>query len=165
MASTPLPFLVLDTSAFLSGKPIPHDVTPVVTPGVRGEIEEKGRSGRAFAYQREAGLETREASPESLDRATAAARKTNDLTAMSITDLEVVALALDLAAPLVSDDYRVLNVARALGIDARSAGTRGIRKEWEWTWRCRGCGRFFDDQQKGDECPICGTGVRLVRKK
>ncbi len=163
--SVDLPLIVLDTSALLSGLPPPNGFTLIVPPGVRGEIDVKGKSGRGFDYLLSAGLETRMPGASAVARVKEAATKTGDITKMSPADLEVVALALDLGCGLVSDDYRIQNVAAQLGVSAKPASQQGITTQWEWTFRCRGCARFFDAAPKRNECPVCGHEVRTVRKR
>ncbi|MGA1848625.1 MAG: NOB1 family endonuclease [Thermoplasmatota archaeon] len=162
-------FLVLDASAFLSGRlnSIPPGFDGVCTTSkVFGEVT-KGAPGRLLSNLLEAGLEIRD--PASLEKARKAATRTGDLEDLSRTDLSIIALAIELDDPrVVTDDFRVQNVLKGLGIsfvEGGEIGNRTIVREWTWTYRCRGCGRFFDSRQKRDECPVCGSGVRKVRKR
>ncbi len=162
-------FLVLDTSAFLSGRlnSIPSGFDGVCTTSRVLDEVRKGAPGRLLSNLMEAGLEIRD--PISFEKAMEAATTTGDLEKLSGTDLSIIALALELDDPrVVTDDFRVQNVLKRLGIsftEGGEIGNRTIVQEWTWTYRCRGCGRFFDTGQKRDECPVCGSEVRKVRKR
>jgi len=162
-------FLILDTSALLSGmfNSIPSGYDKVlITSGVRDEVG-KGAPSRNMANLISAGLEIRD--PLIVERAREAARSTGDIDKLSEVDLSLIALAIEVAeATVVTDDYRVQNVLKSLGISflpAGEIGDRTISETWSWTHRCKGCGRFFDEPQKKDECPICGSIVRKYRRK
>ncbi|UXD21594.1 ribonuclease VapC5 [Ignicoccus pacificus DSM 13166] len=83
---------------------------------------------------------------------------------LSETDVKVVALALQLNALLLSDDYGVLNVAQALGIEWKSVRTKGIDGNIKWEKFCPACKRSYPPEYK--VCPVCGTVLkRRVRGK
>jgi len=86
-------------------------------------------------------------------------------------DLEVLALAIDQNLPLVTDDYRMKNVARKAGIPVEGVLTKGGKKQWKWILRCIGC-RAEEDvpsnakQSKKDDvkiCDRCGSPMKLKR--
>lgn len=153
------PVRILDTSAILSGKPLFGRF--VVPPAVDAEIEPGGRTGRQMQYLKEAGLEVRAPTDASLDEARRVAEETGDLGDLSEADLEVVALAIDLDAEVVTDDYRIQNVLESLGLSFTPVSQQGIGEEWEWTYRCASCGRTFDDNWT--DCPVCGGEVQTRR--
>lgn len=150
---------ILDTSAILSGKPLSGRF--VVPPAVDAELAPGGRTGRAMDYLRSAGLEVRTPDAEAAGRAREAAQGTGDLDAMSEADLEVVALAVETGLEVVTDDYRIQNVLKALDLPFRGLAQRGIRSKWEWTYLCAACGRTWD--HAWEECPVCGGEVRTKR--
>ncbi|MGA1820818.1 MAG: NOB1 family endonuclease, partial [Thermoplasmatota archaeon] len=158
-----------DTSAFLSGmiNSIPSGYDKVlITSGVRDEVG-KGAPMRNLENLVSAGLQIRD--PITLERAQEAARSTGDIDRLSEVDISLIALAIEVAeATVVTDDFRVQNVLKSLGIGflpAGEIGDRTISAAWSWTHRCKGCGRFFDEPQKKDECPVCGSLVRKYRRK
>jgi len=162
-------YLVLDTSAFLSGlfNSVPGGFEGVFTTSlVRGEVS-RGGPERLLTGLLEAGLVVRD--PVDIKTAESAASGTGDLENLSGADLSIIALAIELKnARVVTDDFRIQNVLGTLGISFTGGGEIGdrtIKQEWSWTYRCRGCGRFFDERQKRDECPVCGSNVRKVRKR
>lgn len=155
---------VLDASALLSGM----DLGPILaagdaftTSGVLSEVA-RGRAADARDALLERGLAVREPSAESLVRVADAARGTGDEGRLSVRDREVLALALELGAVVVTDDYSMQNTARVLGVPFQALAQRGAVREFTYVHRCQGCRRTFDAPQK--DCPVCGSAVRTVRK-
>jgi len=96
--------------------------------------------------------------PGSVEKATEAARETGDLANLSQADLEVLALALEKKAEILSDDYAIQNVARKLGIKYSVAAQEGIKKEYVWEKVCPGCGRSHPLESR--VCRVCGSGLK-----
>ncbi|OGS63596.1 MAG: hypothetical protein A3K59_06675 [Euryarchaeota archaeon RBG_19FT_COMBO_69_17] len=149
---------VLDTSALLSGRQFPGELLTV--PEVLGELSRQG-----VTPQLEAILETQvrvaSAGRPARARALAAAESTGDAHRLSPTDLALVALALEEEAVLVTDDYSIQNVGKALGIPFEPVMERGIREQWRWSYRCSGCGKVWPEWH--DDCPTCGAVLRTAR--
>lgn len=91
---------------------------------------------------------------------------TKDNEELSRTDIEILAKALEFSRKedtvLISDDYAVQNTAIHLGIKVMPAGQKKIKDVLLWEKFCIGCKRRFP---KGDECPVCGTALKKIRKK
>lgn len=100
-------------------------------------------------------LNVLEPSEESVRKVREAARKLGER--LSEADVKVVALALDLGATVLSDDYGVLNVAKYLGLDARPVRTKGIEGNVEWVNYCPFCKVEYPPEVK--VCPRCGAKV------
>lgn len=151
---------VLDASALLTGRQFPGDLLTV--PGVLRELHRHG-----ITPQLEAILAThvRVVSPGAAasDRVRAAAESTGDAHRLSPTDRELLALALDEEATLVSDDYSIQNMARVLGVPYEPVLTPGIKETWRWTYRCTGCGRTWPEWR--EESPICGAALRTAHAR
>src|SRR5438094_801510 len=149
---------VLDASALLSGASFDGEL--FTTPEAVAEVRRLGST-----TQLDAVLATKvrvlTPSKESLEAVEAAARGTGDIARISPTDRGLVALARDLEATILTDDYSIQNVAARLGIPYDRIVERGIREVVVWRYRCTGCGRFFDEPTK--ECPVCGSRVRTTR--
>lgn len=155
-----MPWLVLDTSLLLGGKEPPRGSSWATTPEASAEVQPGGRDARRFANWVAAGLEVRDASAASLQQVRQTATKAGNLSRLSQADVSLAALALDLEAVLVSDDYTLLDVAKRLGIPLQTVNTAGIDGTLDFKPRCTGCGRWFDVPQKRDECPVCGSPVK-----
>ena len=91
---------------------------------------------------------------------------------MSETDLALVSLALERSALLITDDYRMQNVATILDIEWQGVSEVGIGQVWAWTLICSGCRSEFEapnststKQKNYGECTNCGTALKLKRKK
>lgn len=151
---------VLDASALLTGRQFPGELATV--PAVLGEVRRHGMTPPLEAF-----LETRVRilSPraETLARVRTASESTGDAPRLSPTDAELLALALDLGASLVTDDYSIQNVARSLGVTYETVQERGIQEQWRWSYRCTGCGRTWPEWH--EECPTCGSALRTSRPR
>jgi UPF0271 protein len=154
--------VVLDASALLSGRLSSlSGLEAYVTPEVVAEVS-KGRPRQLLEGLLSAGLTVM--SPSSTGRARELAEVTGDLPHLSEADLSVIALALELDASAVTDDFRVQNVLGAAGASFQNAGEIGgrtIGRVWRWSFRCRGCGRRFDEELP--DCPVCGSPLKKVR--
>jgi UPF0271 protein len=149
--------LVLDASVFFSE--IPVEGPAWTTPSVVGELADLHAKCR-FEALAAMGLSVREPRDEDLARVDAAAVRTGDAGVLSATDREILALALELSAVLVTDDFAVQNVAHRLGIETRSIRQRAARAI-RWRYRCSGCGRYW--REPGD-CPVCGAAIKRKLK-
>lgn len=154
---------VVDTSAFLGGRPLPEPATIVVPEGVVEELALPGRDRRRLEASLAGGAVVMRPDVPARQKAREAALRTGDLPRMSATDLDLLALAVELGAEILSDDYRVQNVGRALGVEVRASDQRGIREAWEWVPRCTGCRRVLDAPR--EDCPVCGSPVKLVKRR
>ncbi|MEM3965836.1 MAG: DNA-binding protein, partial [Thermoplasmata archaeon] len=92
-----------------------------------------------------------------------AAKETGDIHKLSPVDIDVIALALDKNCVTITDDYAIQNVIKHLGLEFISLNENGIKKEFKWIYRCKGCKRYFDEFY--DVCPFCGSELKLVKKK
>lgn len=152
--------VVLDTSALFAMQDLPPDLEAYATPGVLRELEKYG--------DRRAGLwgemlKVSEPSPASLRKVKEAGSRSGDSTRLSPTDAEVLALAMDLGATVLTDDYSLQNLAAYLGVPYRPVGLKGIREVRKWRWRCVGCGKVFDKEMP--ECPVCGSRLKSTLSK
>jgi len=148
---------VLDATVFFTDYPVSGEC--YTTPSVVSELKDL-KSKCRFDLLTEAGL--RVCSPESseLERVRAAAEKSGDKTVISATDCDVLALARQLAATLLTDDFAVQNVAARLGIAVQPVQQRAA-KPIRWKYRCSGCGKYFSTD---GECPVCGARIKRKLK-
>ena len=159
-------YLILDASAFLSGRinSIPVDFDGVITTStVRDEVD-KGKPGDMISHLLDLGLEVRD--PLYRDDAIESARDTGDLDKLSEADLDVISLAMEIDDVLVvTDDFGIQNVLKSRDIPfvpGGEIGDREISSQWKWTYRCTGCGRYFDEMMT--DCPVCGSPLKKTRK-
>lgn len=151
------PKRVLDATAFFVDIPLSGEL--FTTPGVVGEIVDAESKWR-FEALSAAGLVVMSPGTASLRAVREAARSTGDETVLSGADCEILALALETGAEIVSDDFAIHNVAHHLRIPVFPLQQRRAKRR-TWKFRCPGCGRLA----KGPgECPVCGSGLKRTLK-
>ena len=159
--------MVLDTSAFLAGfDPFSVSEEEVTVPMVEDEIKAKSMSWVRFKTAVENGkLKIKMPSEEYANKVKASAKRVGDAFFLSETDLQVLALALELkaeghTAQIVTDDYSIQNVATNIGIDFVSLATLGIRRLLEWVRYCPACHRQYPADYQSTTCSVCGTALK-----
>ena len=152
-----LPKAVLDASFFFGEFPADGDTFTV--PSVVDELKDIRAKGN-FEKWCARGLIVQLPTEKSRKRVISAARTSKDVTVISGTDRDLLALALDLGAELYSDDFAIQNVALALGVKTVPILQRKARRV-HWKYRCSGCGRYAE--QVG-ECPVCGAAIKRKLK-
>ena len=158
---------ILDTSAFLSGKPLNfNDVQLITTTNIEKEIKPGGRDYQNYIYLKEKCLIFKKPSKDSLKKIKETLEKTGDIDRLSLFDIEILAIALDennqknVEVVLLTDDYSIQNVAIYNKIKFKSLNQDGITKKFKWISRCRGCGKKFKDNIS--ICPICGSDTKKI---
>ncbi len=151
---------VLDASALLSGASFDGEL--FTTPEAVREVRRLGSTPQLDAVL---ATKVRALTPalEAVEAILAAAKETGDDARLSPTDVGLLALARELDAAILTDDYSIQNVATRLGIPYERVLERGIKEVVHWSYRCSGCGRFFKEAVK--ECPVCGSRVRTTRAR
>ncbi len=161
--------VVLDTSAFAAGfDPFSISEEQYTVPMVQKETKGSKMTRLRFETAIESGrLEI--ISPEKIyiDKVDAAARRLGDAFFLSETDLQLLALAVQLANrgkfPLIAtDDYSIQNVADQMNIKYTSLATLGIRFRLKWRRYCPACQKQYPADFESDRCRICDT--KLKRK-
>lgn len=144
---------VLDTTALFNAKDFPTDFEISVPQGVLDELVAWGL-GERIRMLLGTRIKVESPSKAALEKIKAEAQKTGDLDRLSQTDIQVLALALEIGAPLISDDYSIQNVASSIGLKCMPMETKGISRIYFWQYVCRGCGKEFERHRS--ECDICG---------
>ncbi|MDD1684667.1 MAG: nucleotide-binding protein [Methanoregula sp.] len=152
-----LPKVVFDASFFFGEFPAEGEI--VTVPSVIDELKDIRAKGN-FEKWCARGLRVQSPTEESRKRVVLAATATKDVTVLSGTDLDLLALALDLGAELHTDDFAVQNVALSLGIKTVPILQRKARPV-RWKYRCSGCGRYAEHN---GECPVCGAAIKRKLK-
>ncbi|HVN66692.1 MAG TPA: nucleotide-binding protein [Methanomicrobiales archaeon] len=106
------------------------------------------------------GLQVLGPSPESVRRVSDAAAVTGDAARLSSADTDLLALALDREAVIVSDDYAVQNTAFGLGLGLQGILRRKARPR-RWRFRCPACHRR---SAAAGTCPECGLSLKRTLK-
>lgn len=153
---------VLDTSVLYYGKDFPDGYELIITPGVVNELNKEGM-GERLELLLATRLRVSSPSKRSLERVIKEAEKTGDSRRLSITDKEILALALDLGYELLTDDYSIQNLARVIGLPCRGIDQKGIAEVFEWQAKCIGCGKVFPADVR--QCDICGSQTKTRRKR
>ncbi len=143
---------IVDTSALLSGF-VPNNTEEYIT------IEEVIEELKSLNYPAKI-LKVYAPSEESVKKIEKFVEKTGD--DLSITDKKLLALALDIDGVLLTEDYDIQNVAKALGIKFSSIATEGIEEVYRWKKICKGCKKEYSLDYEG-KCEICGSTVITVR--
>ncbi len=95
-----------------------------------------------------------------------AAAITGDLPRLSPVDLEVLANAISTGQTLYTDDYSLQNVCRSINHPFESVSNQRSKQQWAWELRCIGCGKTSNvDSNEERECEICGSPMKVKRKK
>ena len=166
--------IVLDTSAFLAGfDPFSIGEEQYTIPMVKQEITRGSMSWVRFKTAVESGkLKVKTPDKIFLDDAKKSAKIIGDTFFLSETDLQILALALELKThgyfPLIAtDDYSIQNVANQLGIEFASLSTFGIRFQLQWIRYCPACHKRYPADYRFKKCEICGTELKRkpVKKK
>jgi len=151
---------VLDSSALLAGKDLLLEEM-YCTPDVLREVKGKGPTIQLMSMI-ETRVKVQAPSNEALEKVVESAERTGDAKRLSPTDIGVLALALDLEATIVTDDYSIQNVANSIGLKYLGLSFPDIEKKIEWGYRCVGCGKRFEEPM--EECPICGSRIKTTPK-
>jgi UPF0271 protein len=159
--------LLLDTSAFIMGYMATDvDAEHFSVPSVRDELTEGGLHRIRFDNAARSGhLKVLSPASRFLEDVCEVAKEMGEEGALSAADMQLLALGLYLQSDgktptVVSDDYSVQNLANRLGLGFKSLATPGIQQMFEWMVYCPGCRRRFEELQRGNTCPICGTELK-----
>ena len=151
---------IADSSLFITGKRIEGII--ITVPSVLDEI----RDERSRTIMELMNVRIEPVLQNFLTEVTSKARETKDSEELSRTDLDLLAKALEYSRNentiLITDDYAVQNTAIQLGIKVIPAGGKKIKDVLLWEKFCIGCKRRFP---AGDDCPVCGTPLKKMRKK
>ena len=109
---------------------------------------------------------------KSLQTATNLAIETGDMAGLSEIDLGILALSINLKKTLVTDDYRLQNLAEKASIDWISVTTDGITEIWNWELKCIACKKIFPQPEKPNlkkadlgRCEDCGSELKLKKMR
>lgn len=159
--------MVLDTSAFVGGfDPFTIREDQVAPPSVEEEVKRNSMTILRFSTAVESGrLKILAPTQICLDKVKAVATSIGDSSFLSETDVQVLALALEIKnrgdnPQIVTDDYSIQNVATKMKLNFISIVTFGIRKQLNWIRYCPACHKTYPANSKSKTCLICGTDLK-----
>jgi UPF0271 protein len=159
--------MVLDTSAFLAGfDPFSVNEDQATVPSVEEELRTNSITWVRFKTAAENGrIKIKTPTEEYWNKVKASANKVGDAFFLSETDMQLLALALELKAAgcnpqIVTDDYSIQNVATQMGIEFASLATFGIRRLLEWMRYCPACHKEYPADYNSKKCTVCGTELK-----
>jgi UPF0271 protein len=150
--------LVLDASAFYAGIPFQSSRKCYSTKAVYEEVKHIRQAYAVLDALIDSGnLTILEPEESSLSRVIDTAKMTGDIQELSIADISIIALALQLKKTLISDDYAIGNISAFLKIPIKTIAFRGIGKLRKWIGFCNACGRAYKPYTR--ICTVCGSRV------
>jgi UPF0271 protein len=153
--------IVVDTSSFFYGFQMDGRNEYFTTYSVLDEV--RGKTMKRELELRMDLFKLFEPSQSSIEKVRNVARETGDLDQLSVTDIELIALAVDKGAFLLSNDLAIQNVCMKVGVKYLTFSGKQIKTEIEWAYRCIGCGREFEKYH--DDCPYCGSELKRYPKR
>lgn len=162
VSATIMEYYIADSAVFIMGAGIEaHRM--ITIPSVVNELKSNEASMR-FELARENGARVEMPETRFREAVMNVAKETRDCDELSVTDVDILAKALEYkgSSVLLTDDYAVQNVARILGIEVKPVAQKKIKDVLVWQKECVGCRRRFDS---GDICPVCGSSLKKKRKR
>lgn len=155
---------VYDASAFYAGVPFASPELGLTTTLVFEEIRHIKKNHGALEILLDTNrLQVQDPDPASVEFVSNEAKKTGDVQKLSKADISAVALAHQLKATLVTDDFAISNLAKNLRLQVQPIMTKGIRDVGKWLHYCSGCRKEFSGLEF---CPNCGNKLnrRLLKR-
>jgi UPF0271 protein len=159
--------IIIDTSALIAGfDPFSINETQYTVPEVRDEIEKDTMSWIRFKTATDnRKVKVKTPMKTFIEKTKASASAVGNSFFLSDTDLQILALALELQAqgysPLIAtDDYSIQNVASEMNIEFASLSTFGIRRRLRWIRYCPACHKKYPANYKSSRCQVCGTEMK-----
>lgn len=156
----------------MSYNPLRLQTEQYTVPAVVGEVKDRSARIRMQTAIDVGVLKIMEPTKDSRNRVIMQSMQLGDMDKLSVADLDVLALTLDLTSSgqkclLITDDYAVQNIANTLRISFKSLVAHGIRNQFIWRLHCPACGRTYRPNFREKACPVCGTILRrkVVKKK
>ncbi len=140
-------------------------------PKVGEEIHTNSMAWVRFSTAVESGrIKIKMPSEEFSNKVKVSASKVGDSFLLSETDMQLLALALQLKAngerpEIITDDYSIQNVATQMGIEFYALATFGIRRLLEWIRYCPACHREYPVNSSFNTCQVCGTELKRKPKR
>lgn len=160
---------VVDTSALISW-PLERLFGSLASPRQRNELMNNYPDRLEIIDA--IGINWEDPDDKNIEKIIQISKKTGDITGLSRTDIEILALAMKNNYTLITDDYRMQNLAEYSEIKWRCVNTDGIREIWEWEVVCIGCkitSKMPNEpavrKEYLGECVVCGSKLKSRKKK
>ncbi len=151
---------VLDTSGILRSDLDFSKDEYIITNSVLSELLDESARIAVESALKSGNIVVVEPNEKFLEKVRKTATKTGDISEISSTDFDILAVALERNLTIISDDYRIQNVASALDLRFETTTHEGIKHKLRWFKVCEGCGRKYS--MESDLCEVCGS--RLKKK-
>lgn len=146
---------VLDSSAVIGGF-LPEEDEYFTVYEVIGEIEDDASKERLSYFLNSGKIKIKTPKQESINRVRKKATKSGDN--LSLTDVKLIALSLELDSSIISEDYGIQNVSSMLNIKFKSIRELGIKEIIQWEYYCMGCRKIYSKDKKN--CEDCGSIIK-----
>lgn len=146
---------VLDSSAFIAGF-LPEEDEYFTIYGVIKELEDEESKERLLYFLNSGKIKIKEPNAETVEEVSKKSQISGDN--LSLTDIKLIALAIDLNSAIISEDYGIQNVSSIMKVKSKSIRESGIKKIINWEYYCIGCRRIYSKQK--EICQDCGSIIK-----
>lgn len=146
---------ILDSSAFIGGF-LPEEDEYFTVYEVIGEVEDDQSKERLSYFLNSGKIKVKEPNSEIVKEVTKKSQTTGDN--LSLTDIKLIALALELDSAIISEDYGIQNVSSMMNVKYKSIRESGIKKIIHWEYYCIGCKKIHSKDKK--ICQECGNIIK-----
>lgn len=146
---------VLDSSAFIAGF-LPEDDEYFTIYGVIKELEDEQSKERLSYFLNSGKIKIKEPNVETVEEVSKKSQISGDN--LSLTDIKLIALAIDLNSTIISEDYGIQNVSSIMKVKSMSIRESGIKKVINWEYYCIGCRRIYPKEK--EICQDCGSIIK-----
>jgi UPF0271 protein len=151
---------VLDSSAFIGGF-LPEEDEYFTVYDVIKELEDEQSKERLSYFLNSGKIKIKEPKTEIVEEVTKKSKVSGDN--LSLTDIKLIALAIDLDSTILSEDYGIQNVSSIMNVKSRSIRESGIQKVINWEYYCMGCRRVYPKEK--EICQDCGSIIKRRPKR
>ena len=146
---------VLDSSAFIGGF-LPEEDEYFTVYEVIDEVEDDQSKERLSYFLNSGKINIKEPNAEIVEEVTKKSQTTGDN--LSLADIKIIALAIELNSPIISEDYGIQNVSSVMNVKYKSIRESGIKKIINWEYYCMGCRKVYSKDKK--ICQDCGSIIK-----
>ena len=146
---------VLDSSAFIAGF-LPEEDEYFTVYEVIKELEDEQSKDRFSYFINSGKIKIKEPKLELVEEVAKKSQISGDN--LSLTDVKLIALALELDSSIITEDYGIQNVSTIMNVKSKSIRESGIKKVINWEYYCMGCRRIYSKEK--EICQDCGSIIK-----